>query len=440
MGTPVLQLGSLCMMDSLAVTPWMEAYACIRRVFAVTVALVSLVAHADTPSVVQWPVDEDLYRSCPQARWPTPDANLTMTLSEGTPYTPWQQTSKTLLPVRQARRVGIWGDSHTASGDFLSSALQQWGIDKNHVRPGLIPPAFQVSGVRLPFKKHCLSAGWKTVSAHREFKQGGAFTQTLLQLRSDTSGDMVWMDFRFPHDAVRLTQLQVHASRQEADRPWVIAVSVDNQSEHYYKAGSDLSSILQIQASRPFATVRLRVVSGQLNILGFEPVFAEPPGLIVDTFSTPGATAKVWSDIKPVIVGKPYDTVLFEYGTNEAMASDFNEKEYATALRQNLSKFRSLHPKARCVLIGPPERGGMSNLPSIPYTQVHQTISQVQARVAKEQGCHAWNWQSSLQAVGTVGQLQSATPPLMGGDRVHLTKEGYEAGGRAFAKMTPWKD
>jgi len=71
---------------------------------------------------------------------------------------------------------------------------------------------------------------------------------------------------------------------------------------------------------------------------------------------------------------------------------------------------------------------------------IHQSISQAQATVAKEQGCQAWNWQASLQTTGTVQKLLSHTPPLIKHDMVHLTKEGYEFSGQAFAKMTSWKN
>ena len=383
---------------------------------------------------------EDLYRHCPEARFPDQKAGHTFSLSQGK-----QQVSNTASlikdqPAKLVRRIGVWGDSHTASGDFIYAALNQWGIPKRDIRPSLIQPAFQMPGVRLPLRKLCLSSGWATVHAQRGFQQGGLFNQTLLQIRSETSNDFMWIDFRFPHENVRLDQLRVHFVKEDPDRVLVMGVTVDNQQEKYFSTTPDLPSTLEINASHPFATIRIRLIVGELIVQALEPVYSNPPATLVDIFSSPGAVAKVWSDFKPVILGKPYETVIFEYGTNEAMASDFNEAEYTNALRKSLSNFRALHPKAHCILIGPPERGGVSNRPPTPYTVIHKIINQVQIKVAKEQGCKAWNWQASLQTMGTLKQLSVYTLPILGADMVHLTKEGYEISGQMFGKMISWKN
>ena len=383
---------------------------------------------------------EDLYRHCPEARFSDQKEGHTFSLSQGS-----QQVSDTasLIKDRSAklvRRIGVWGDSHTASGDFIFAALNQWGIPKKDIRPSLIQPAFQIPGVRLPLRKFCLSSGWATVHAQRASQQGRLFNQTLLQVRSETSNDFMWIDFRFPHENVRIDQLRVHFVKENPDRVLVVGVTVDNQQEKYFSTTPDLPSTLEINASHPFATIRIRLIAGELIVHALEPVYSNPPTTLVDIFSSPGAMAKVWNDFKPVILGKPYETVIFEYGTNEAMASDFNEAEYTNALRKSLSNFRALHPKARCILIGPPERGGISNRPPTPYTVIHQIINQVQITVAKEQGCKAWNWQASMQTMGTLKQLRVNTPPILAADMVHLTKEGYEFSGQIFGKMISWRN
>jgi hypothetical protein len=380
------------------------------------------------------------YSRCPSAQLPGRAEDDALAVSQGLTDVPLESTPANFLTSDKSTRVGVWGDSHTASGDFMFAALKQWGFAKNHVRPSLIQPAFQLSGVRLPLKKFCLSEGWKTFHAQREPTQSAGFTQTLLQLRSQKPNNFIWLDFRHPNDNVLLSKLQVHYTSQDASRPLVIAISVDNQQEYLFSGKTDAPSLLQINSQQPFATVRLRLVQGQLSIQGFAPLYVEPSSVVLDIFSTPGAMAKVWKDNKPQIVGKPYDTVIFQYGTNEGMASDFNENKYAKELRRSLSIFKALHPKARCIVIGPPVRGRIFNPEPPPFNLIHQSISQVQATVAKEQGCQAWNWQASLQTKGTVQKLLSISPPLINLDMVHLTKEGYEFSGQMFAKLTAWNN
>ena len=80
----------------------------------------------------------------------------------------------------------------------------------------------------------------------------------------------------------------------------------------------------------------------------------------------------------------------------------------------------------------------MSNVPSVTFSSVYQTINQVQDRLATEQGCQAWNWQSNLLRLSEL-QVQKNGAPLMGGDLVHLTQQGYFSSGKEFATQMPLK-
>ena len=55
-------------------------------------------------------------------------------------------------------RIGVWGDSHTASGDFVVSAIQQWGFQSKSVRPSMIQPAMILAGVKTQLKKSCIKS------------------------------------------------------------------------------------------------------------------------------------------------------------------------------------------------------------------------------------------------------------------------------------------
>ena len=90
-------------------------------------------------------------------------------------------------------------------------------------------------------------------------------------------------------------------------------------------------------------------------------------------------------------------------------------------------------------MIGPPARGSFSNGVMRPLAKIHHSISQIQAKIAREMGCAFWNWQAMLMKFGDVNQLMMSTPPLIKQDQVHLTKQGYELSGQQFGKAIHWK-
>jgi len=382
------------------------------------------------------------YRVCPEA-------NLTVPSLDGKNAYPSTDIARFLSfghqqllhsSYREVPRFGVWGDSHTASGDFMVAALQEWGFSKNSIRPALIQPAIRVPGVRLPLKKTCLTTGWRESFAHRALNQEVKFSTTLLQLSSNTPNDMFWVDFRSPDENTRLKWLNLHYTKKEVDRSLILGVSIDNGVEQIFNLSDETSLLLRLKSETPFATVRVRLVAGQISIHGLEPFYLEPPKALLDIFSSPGATAKVWSDMMLVKLGdRSYDAVIFEYGTNEGMDPQFDEATYAKGLRQSLSNFRKIHPKAICMLVGPPERGNLGNGEVRPYARAHQSINRIQSQVAKELGCTQWNWQSAMGGAGSANRLMSSTPPILKKDQIHLTQEGYELSGQWFAKSMSWK-
>ena len=89
---------------------------------------------------------------------------------------PWRATPA--YPA--AIRVGVWGDSHTASGSFVDSMLQAWGFPADGARAGFIQPAIGLPGVRLGIARTCLSKGWNLNFAYRSSAQETGFTSTLV--------------------------------------------------------------------------------------------------------------------------------------------------------------------------------------------------------------------------------------------------------------------
>ena len=79
-------------------------------------------------------------------------------------------------------RIGLWGDSHTASGHFADAMLAAWGFGDARALPASLPPALGLAGVRLPVRSQCLSPGWKLQTAHRASPNQVGFTPSLMYL------------------------------------------------------------------------------------------------------------------------------------------------------------------------------------------------------------------------------------------------------------------
>ena len=147
-----------------------------------------------------------------------------------------------------------------------------------------------------------------------------------------------------------------------------------------------------------------------------------------------------WNDMNESIIGPlNYDTVIFQYGTNEAMDLTYNDATYTKNFRMSLTAFRKMNLSARCIVIGPPARGSFTNGVVRPFPKIHSSINQIQTKIAREIGCASWNWQGMLMKFGDTNQLTTLTPPLLKEDQVHLTKQGYELSGQQFGKDIPWK-
>ena len=370
-----------------------------------------------------------------------------------------------LLPTPQPRtfRMAVWGDSHTASASFVEAVVQAYGLQRDRSLPSFIPPTFGMPGVRLPVHKACVGGGWQLRVAHRASPASAAFGKALVALSADSADgadSYLWIDFRAPRPDTRLRALDVHFSRDHADRTLVLGVSVDDGPERVVvpnvRTGSTanpagMGRALRLQAAPALATVRIRLIAGQINLEGLVPVYDTAPAAVVDVFSVPGATANGWRAVDTQRLQdqapQAYDLVLFQYGTNEAMADTFEPAAYARELRANLAPFIKLNPGARCILIGPPDRGAVvaatdrrtpaPKAPALRLALVHSEIGEIQQRVGREVGCAFWNWQAAMGGPGAAARWLAREPSLMQADLVHLSPKGYALSGQLFAQAFP---
>lgn len=351
----------------------------------------------------------------------------------GAPPTPASVPS---APVR----IALWGDSLTSSRDFIDAALDAAGIPRASAQPSFIQAGVKVPGLRLPLKSACATAGWQTGYAHKEARKPSWYGKGLLGMRSGTPGDSLLLDFRTPGAGARVKALDIVFEKSRPDGSLLLALSVDGGEEAFVPLSRSSATSLRIVPTAPMAALRLRLVSGQLTVHGFAPVYAQAPDAIVDIFSVPGGMLRAWSYVDERLAApaspEDYGLVLVQYGTNEGAGPRFSRSAYLAYLRANLGRMRKLYPQARCILIGPPDRGvpGAAGPAALKYAQVHSQIAAAQKQVGQEQGCGFWDWQAAMGGPGAAARWAGMRPPQMGKDLTHLTATGYQLSGRMFGQ------
>lgn len=371
--------------------------------------------------------------------------NASATLDSSLPADPAMRPLNSPLPDK-VYKLAIWGDSHTAAGSFVDGLAEAYHLERDKLLPAYIAPNFGSAGVRLPLRKACLSADWKASFAHDERQQVARYGRGLMALSSSVPGSSVALDFRWPQDHTRLRWLNVHYSRDQPDRSLVLVVSVNNGPDNWVSLTRSRGNVLQIQSSDPIATVRLRLVVGQITLEGFAPTYKTTPALVVDNFSLPGATAKDWRSVSPEYLksqnvrATDYDRVLWQYGTNEGVDEALDYDAYTKSLRASLANFRSVYARAECILIGPPDRGDPAadrKASARSFSERHKVISVIQQQVGQEFGCAFWDWQAAMGGVHSARRWSGDDKRLMRPDLIHLTAKGYQVSGRLFDKAFP---
>lgn len=339
-------------------------------------------------------------------------------------------------PAQPTYKIAIWGDSLTSARNFIDAALKTSGSEKT--TPSYIQAGIKVPGLNLPLKHACATAGWKTAYAYKEKGSTPAFSEGMLRMESSTPGDVMQLELRD-----RVTQLDIQYDKSAPDGSLLLGVAVDGGPEQLIPLSRTDAGVLRIMPEAPMSAVALRLVSGQIRIHGFRPRYEHAERVVLDTFSVPGAQLRGWTyvDERLTQAAPAYDLILVQYGTNEGASPSFDAAAYAASLRTNLARLRHFQPRARCILIGPPDRGVTAG-PGVPpqkFSVIHRQIAVAQRQVGAAFGCGFWDWQGETGGPGTAVRWMRSTPPLMQPDLTHMTARGYELSGRLFGRSFPFK-
>lgn len=342
------------------------------------------------------------------------------------------------------RRIAVWGDSLTAARVFIDAALDRAGLAKRTILPSFIPAGIETPGMQLPLKSACAGNNWQVAYAHKDKSGRSAFSRGFTSMASDTPGDGMSLDFRFPHATTRVRELTLFYDKPAPDSSLLLGIAVDGGEERLVPLSRRPGGALQIRPDAPLATLTLRLVSGSIRVHGFAPLYQQTPDLILDVFSIPGGMLRAWSNAGDAAYSAgpapDYDLVLVQYGTNEGADPHFSRDAYLAYLRANLARMRHFNPRARCVLIGPPDRGdvaGTGMFASLKYSNVHRQIALAQKQVGAEFRCAFWDWQAAMGGPGSAVRWARMKPPRMQPDLTHMTAIGYRISGRLFAESIP---
>ena len=344
--------------------------------------------------------------------------------------TPQAKTSPSVL------KVGLWGDSHTASGTFADSLLETLRLPLAQTHPSFMAPTWGLKGIRPPLRRACLSDDWQLALAYRTPKEGPEnYAKSLSALHTEQTGAFLWLDFRYPSPQTRVKWADIHLAKDSHDRGVVLGITVDDGAESLVQIPPGKPSRLRVQSDWPFATLKLRVVAGAARIDGLAPVYDGKTQAIMDVFSIPGATAKGWRIVnkdhlrREDPLGLGYDVVILQSGTNESLDPDFNVRLYEQQISASLTQLKAAYPRARCILIGPPDAQRSSN--------TLRLINDSQYRLALAKGCAHWHWQKAMGGTGAAQRWQ--VKGWMQADLLHLTPEGYVQSARSLASVVPIK-
>ena len=198
-----------------------------------------------------------------------------------------------------------------------------------------------------------------------------------------------------------------------------------------------------------------------------------PPatGLQLDVLAYPGATALGWARADTGLLrawfDEPaYDLVLLAYGTNEGNDPKYNAGAYRGMLLRAVGHVRQLFPQARCVLVGPGDRGirvpkarakprkpapktaaaraaarkaaAAARVDLLKYARIAHEINRIQQAVAAQLGCNAWDTQARMGGLGSAYKWARLSPAWMAPDLLHFTSAGYRELAQRFAADVGW--
>jgi lysophospholipase L1-like esterase len=313
-----------------------------------------------------------------------------------------------------------FGDSHTASDDWVDSMRQEF-----QGMYGIGGPGFSMAG--RPFRGYRRfdirggsSAGWQTEGTVSHPGDGLAGLSGI-SITAQSAGETVWADAGTQKlDLYYLQQPGGGSFDVEVDGARVTTVTTD---------GTLSTGVYTVPSAPGEHIFGIRTVdSGPVRLYGWAPTNAS--GVTWETLGINGAQAGMilnWDEglwAQQLQLRNPALVVL-AYGTNEANSPGFDAEVFRAGLRNLFARFRRAVPDAALLLVGPPDCGRLHALAHL------DEVVEIERATARASGVAFWDWRERMG--GPRATVTWVHAGLGQPDYVHLTGSGYRMAGQALA-------
>ena len=316
-----------------------------------------------------------------------------------------------------------FGDSHTASDDWVNSMRQLAQAKFGDGGPGFVFPGHPFPGFRRFDAHESSSYGWHTDGTTSSPGDGRVGLGISIETeRPDQTATLEAAGAR-----TELYYLQetgggrMEISAGETD-PAVVVASGD----------TELGTWTHDNAPEPTRFTVGTLSSGPVRLLGW--AVDNPSGITWETLGINGAQGGImngWDEtlFDGIMASRAPALVILAYGTNEALVPHFSPEEYRETIRNAVRRVRKATPVASILIVGPPDCYLRRWRHLGPFPWLDQVI-EIQRRVALEEGCAFWDWRQRMGGPGSKHEwvISGYAQP----DYVHFTGAGYDLLGKAL--------
>lgn len=383
-----------------------------------------------------------------------------LTESSGAIHKPDSLTALVKNP-QQNFKIAIFGDSHLAAGVFSRELMRLSQLPDDQIATRIIPASVERAGVRVNIRKVCSLGRWGYEAAYvgndaATFPGPGLATAQAL---STDAGFIFDLRDAQGMPVVASTKILYHQTVE----PQKVTISIDSGEELTVDlpAGPPAPAVIEVRSPKAISTLALRTVSLDFRWQGLELPPRTNTRLTIDSFGYPGATVASFQKINSAyfsqwFIDNPYNVVVLWYGTNEGNVPNFDGSSYASLLNESLSKVRQLFPSSQCILLSPGDRGVVSRITRgkhrkrlkmtqrraalLKFSLIHAQIATIQAQIANQYGCSAFNLQRAMGGNGSAYRWYKSQPRKMAVDLIHFTPLGYRELADDFANAIHWRE
>jgi len=316
-----------------------------------------------------------------------------------------------------------FGDSHTASDDWVNSMRQLAQAKFGDGGPGFVFPGHPFPGFRRYDARGSSSSWWHTDGTTGSPGDGRVGLGISIEAdRADQTASLEAAGAR-----TELYYLQetgggsMEISAGETDPATVVASGDAALGTWMHDNGPGVARFTVGTLS-----------SGPVRLLGW--AVDNPTGITWETLGINGAQMGIingWDDtlFDGIVQSRAPALVILAYGTNEALSPRFSTDEYRETLRSAIRKIRKATPVASILIVGPPDCYLRRWRHLGPFPWLDQVI-EVQRKVAIEEGCAFWDWRQRMGGPGSKHEwvVSGYAQP----DYVHFTGAGYDLLGKAL--------